>query len=88
MADFLKDKIVKIRKEQTCWGCAEKFEKGTHLRYLVSVDGGNFSHSYWCRICDVTYQQHADDHLDGIEKGSCTEWDNWYDNARLLPRTY
>lgn len=91
MPTFLKDKIVKTRKEQTCWGCAEKFEKGTGLRYLVSVDNGDFSSSYWCRICDVTYLEHQntyDPYDDGIGFGEAKEFDSWYDNSRQLPRTY
>lgn len=88
LADLLKDKIVKTRKAHTCWGCAEKFEKGTHLRSVTAVDGGDISTSYWCRICDVTYQEHADPNDDGINLGGCLEFDSWHENARLLPRTY
>lgn len=88
MADILKDKIVKIRKEQTCWGCAGKFEKGKGLRYVVAVDGGNFNSSYWCRICDVTWLEHQEPYDDGIGFGEVKEFDSWYDNSRHLPRTY
>jgi hypothetical protein len=88
MADVLKDKIVKTRKEQVCWGCAEKFEKGSKLRVITVVDGGDFTTTYWCRICDVTYQEHTDYIDDNIRLGEVKEWDSWYDNTRLLPRTY
>lgn len=88
MPDILKDKIVKTRKEQTCWGCAEKFKKGTSLRYLVAVDNGDFSSSYWCRICDVTWLEHQEPHGDTIGLGEVKEFDSWYDNERQLPRTY
>lgn len=88
MATVIKDKIVKIRKKQQCWGCAETFEKGTHLRSVTATDGGDIGTAYWCRICDVTYQENADYNDDGIGLGECKEWDSWHDNARLLPRTY
>ena len=83
---ILKDKIVKIRKEQTCWGCAEKFEKGTKLRFVTAVDAGDFQNSYWCRVCDATFSD--DPNEDGICLGECKEWDAWHDNARHLPRTF
>ena len=88
MPDVLKDKVVKTRKEQTCWGCAETFDKGTSLRFNKVVDGGHISSTYWCRICDVTWFDQHYDHDELIGFGELTEFDNWHDNARLLPRTY
>ncbi|RYI30532.1 hypothetical protein EVU96_08950 [Bacillus infantis] len=88
MTTLLKDKIVKTRKEQTCWGCAEKFEKGTSLRYITAVDGGEITSSYWCRICDVTWLENKNWNDDGIGFGEVKEFDGWFDNTRLLPRTY
>lgn len=88
MADILKDKVVTTRKEHTCWGCAEKFEKGVRLRYITSVDSGDISSSYWCRICDVTWLEHQDPYDDGIGFGQVKEFDSWYDNSRHLSRTF
>lgn len=49
--DFLLDKDVKIRKTQKCFGCAREFFKGSPLRFIKSVDNGEFSSSYWCKTC-------------------------------------
>lgn len=47
----IKDKIVKIRKTQRCWGCGQRFPPGCVLNYFVSITDGDFGTSYWCPIC-------------------------------------
>jgi len=49
--DILKHNIVKTRKDHRCWGCARKFEKGTKMDSITSVDGGEISTDYWCSTC-------------------------------------
>lgn len=88
MADVLTNKIVTIRKDQQCWGCTESFPKGTRLRYSKHVDAGDFQSSYWCRVCDVTFDKYKENYEDGIGFGDATEWDDWKRNANKLPRTY
>ena len=50
MADVLSQKDVKTRKEHKCFGCGRKFEKGSILSRVTSVDGGQISTSYWCGL--------------------------------------
>ena len=84
--DTLKDKVVKIRKEQVCWGCATKFEKGSKLRYTVVVDSGDFSSTYWCQVCYLTT---ANEELENVSLGSIPmDFEHWHDNARHIPQTY
>jgi len=47
----LTQKTVKIRKVQSCWGCCRKFNPGTRLLKIESVDNGEFSRAYWCDTC-------------------------------------
>ena len=77
--ECLKDKIVKTRKPHNCWGCCRKFQKGSDRRYIVSVDGGSFSGSYWCKVCDsVVDDLESWERYDGFSYGAikdnCDEW--------------
>lgn len=86
--DILFDKIVKTRKEHTCWGCGEKFGKGVGLRHVKNVDAGTITASYWCRVCDATAEQHHDDYDDGYDFAIVKEFDGWEENKQRLERTY
>lgn len=89
MATILTDKIVTTRKAHPCWGCGEKFEKGVKLRYQVGVESGDFSQSYWCKVCDKTIQQCYDEQVDcGIGFGEVKEYFTWNENLQALERTY
>ena len=50
MADVLSQKDVKTRKEHECFGCGRKFEKGSILSGVTSVDDGKISTSYWSGV--------------------------------------
>lgn len=54
---ILKDKIVKIRKHHSCWGCGREFPAGSTLRKVVTVDAGDFAHTYWCAVCNEMWEQ-------------------------------
>lgn len=89
MTSILTDKVVKTRKEHNCWGCGEKFKKGTNLRYQVDVDNGDFNKSYWCKVCDTTVEQEYCEQVDcGIGFGEVKDYDSWNQNLKSVERTY
>lgn len=51
MGKFLKEKYVKTRKEQVCWGCTNTFEKGSLMLCNTSIDGISIFNSYFCKEC-------------------------------------
>lgn len=75
MADVLSQKDVKTRKEHECFGCGRKFEKGSILSRVTSVDGGQISTSYWCDTCNEYWNKYmdADDLIGFGELKSCDE---------------
>ena len=52
MATILKDKIVKIRKEQRCYSCYRKFPKDTLLKSWTAVYEGQIGSGYTCPVCE------------------------------------
>lgn len=46
-------KKVKIRKAVRCWGCEDKYEKGSLLTVTKGVTDNSFWSSYWCPICEA-----------------------------------
>ena len=68
-----KDKEVKIRKPQICWGCCTEFKKGTFLRYTTSVDMGELCSAYWCEVCSRVLNNPWVDLSDGISMGELTD---------------
>lgn len=49
--EHLTSKFVKTRKPHECWGCGLLFPAGTTMKYIVTVDQGEFGSSYWCDDC-------------------------------------
>lgn len=49
-------KEVKIRKAVRCWGCEDRYEKGSQLVVSKGVTDGTFWSCYWCPIC-MAYQE-------------------------------
>jgi hypothetical protein len=49
---LLREKKVKIRKEQICTFCYRKFPKGTVMRFQVYVFDGALDNCYSCSVCD------------------------------------
>ena len=47
----LDHKTVVTRKEHECWGCGRIFPAGSELKWIQSVDEGQFSELYWCATC-------------------------------------
>jgi len=52
---FIKEKTLKIRKNQYCIGCYQNFEPGSSLLYCVYVVYGDLCTSYWCDFCHKYY---------------------------------
>ncbi|PGT89819.1 hypothetical protein [Bacillus thuringiensis] len=61
MATIMTDKPVKIRKERRCHGCARRFEKGSTLQVIKSVDEGKFYSDYWCKTCQNYWSKYMND---------------------------
>lgn len=47
---YLKNKIVRTRKEHQCWGCAIEYPKGTIMRVCVDTES-KIENVYWCKTC-------------------------------------
>lgn len=59
MGEQLKNKDVKIRKEQRCFSCWRKFPPGTTMNYWAGVYEGDFCAVYSCITCQgiMRYQE-------------------------------
>lgn len=90
--DILESKIVKIRKEQICWGCEEKFEKGSKLLFVKGVSADDFNSCYWCQVCDKTISDNIGSYLDyesdGYEYGVVKEFANWEENKSKYTKIF
>lgn len=60
MVTILKCKDVKIRKDRCCWGCARKFETGSTLNVIKSVDSDGFNSVYWCKPCSSYWSKYME----------------------------
>lgn len=85
--ETLKDKVVKIRKQQTCLGCADKFPSGSKLRYFAQADGGTIHSFYLCRPCDSVITEIYDEE-DTITQGSVRDEEIWQTKVDSLARTF
>lgn len=75
--DLIDSKNVVTRKPHSCWGCGEKFAKGSKLTRTTSADGGSVQSVYWCAICDEWWASFGYMDDDGIEFGSLVGDDEW-----------
>ena len=50
-------KVLKTRKEHTCWGCGEKIPKGTKSRMVKNVDDDGWIVTYYCSECERKYNE-------------------------------
>lgn len=67
-------KTVKIRKQQMCFSCLRKFEKGTNLKYQTGVYDGSFYSIYTCLTCDeIIHINHRKHHEDEFPEGYTLE---------------
>lgn len=48
----LRQKIQKAKKTHLCTGCLGVIYKGSFYRYVVAVDGAEFTASKMCQVCD------------------------------------
>jgi hypothetical protein len=51
MGEFIKEKLVKIRKDHMCFGCETLFKKGAMLTVRTCSDSGQILNDYFCAIC-------------------------------------
>ena len=86
--DLLRDKSIVIRKKHTCYGCRVLLPKGSLVRLMVTVDGGEIYSDYWCPICEHMMDVHSKDLGNfnyGVE-GTCgefiDEYSDWYNDAK------
>lgn len=73
----LSNKKVKTKKDHCCHGCGKKYPAGTQMVKNVSVDGGDFSSTYWCLICEEFMLDKWNDTDDGIGYGDIWDYDNY-----------
>lgn len=70
----LSNKVVKIKKERSCYGCQVKYEHGTYMNKSVAVDDGDISSTYWCLPCEEFMRDKWGEADDGIGEGDCWEY--------------
>ena len=61
---ILDSRTVVTRKAHRCWGCGRRFQAGSSLRRVRSVEDGQFLTVYWCPVCSEVLAQpsyHYDD---------------------------
>lgn len=58
--DVLTNKEVLTRKKHSCTGCANVYPERTKMRYIVSVDQGDFSGYYLCKTCQTVLDEDWD----------------------------
>jgi predicted SprT family Zn-dependent metalloprotease len=69
----LSNKIVRTRKDHKCWGCTKLFPKGSLLKKITSVDGGEILTVYYCGECQYELTMiDSRDYQDGILYGELT----------------
>lgn len=76
MIENLFQKRVKTKKEHRCWGCLEKFLKGSMMTVNSSVDSGQFNRVYFCDSCIEYLEKHKREnnyYSDGIDLGFVKE---------------
>ena len=50
--DTIAEVIRTTRKPHKCWGCAKVYPAKTKMKYIKTVDNGDFVGSYWCKTCE------------------------------------
>ncbi|ASV67591.1 hypothetical protein [Cytobacillus kochii] len=75
--DILTDKKVKTRKTHVCHGCVTSYPPKTEMRYVTSIDGGEFQSAYCCQTCDEVIEKTYDyiDLQNGIGFGDVKDFD-------------
>lgn len=78
MNTIVSEEEVKTRKDHRCFGCNDKFPKGSHLtRVTVRGDDGLQS-SYWCAPCDAFWDTlDRESTEDGIYQGEIWNFDKY-----------
>lgn len=54
MREIINEKIVKVRKEQLCYGCGRKFVKGTNMSSCACKINSIMQRKYFCEGCHHT----------------------------------
>lgn len=68
MSEYIRDDVVKIRKDQQCWGCTLPLLKGSECLKVVSKAGRGMLSTYWCKPCEKLADAY-DDNGDGLPFG-------------------
>lgn len=82
-------KIIRALSKYECWGCGQRFEKGSFLRSQIDANKGLIGNSYWCKVCDKTLESENLDSFDRkISFASVCNYQSWQDNLGKYSRTY
>jgi hypothetical protein len=74
----LNSKTVKIKKEQFCCGCDEKYSVGTEMMCsTVFYNDSDIHNNYFCLPCNVFLKDKWHELSDGIEPGECWNFNNY-----------
>lgn len=80
MSNVIKHKTVKTKKDHKCFGCGRKFEKGSILTSVTSVDGGEISTNYWCDVCNEYWDKFMDSedliYFGDLKANDFEEWES------------
>lgn len=78
--EVISQSSVKTRKKHNCWGCGQRFEVGTLMKKVNSVDDcRKLMSTYWCEICDAYWCQLKDYDSDGICMGDLLAEEDYQD---------
>ena len=76
--EAIHSKEVKIRKDRRCWGCKRVYAKGTEMKTVTCVDGGEINKAYWCNEC-VEFMNTLDywEKEDGFAEGDLLNYEEY-----------
>ncbi len=78
MMSFQRTKMVRIRKEQHCYGCQRVFPVGAALLKISGRNSDGFYSGYCCPICDAYLEANRD--IEEFEDGELL-WEGWGPDA-------
>lgn len=78
-SEFIGEKRVRIKKVRKCWGCNQKYAKGSFMISATTKDI-TIDHTYWCIVCDDFIKTLTRENLEcGFFRGDMWEYPNYKD---------